>query len=245
MTISKTNPIETVLSYKGFDANWQCRGYQYEVGKTYEHKGAVAACEGGFHACEYPLDVFGYYAPGESKYAMVEQSGDLDRHADDSKVACRKITIKAEIGIPALVKASVEYIISRCAPPAKDSPATNTGNQSAATNTGDWSAATNTGDWSAATNTGNQSAATNTGNQSAATNTGNQSAATVEGKASAAMASGYQGRVMGARGCALFLVERDTHYNIVAAWAGIVGKDGIKPGVFYMLKGGNPVEVTP
>jgi hypothetical protein len=260
-----------VVAYKGFNEDWTCRGYQYAAGETYVHPGAVVACPnlaqvasgcGGFHACEYPLDVFGYYAPARSRYAIVEQSGTLARHGEDSKIASSKITIKGEIGIPGLVKAAVEYIVSRCDPPGKDSAATNTGNRSAATNTGNWSAATNTGNWSAATNTGdrsaatntgnwsaatntgNWSAATNTGNQSAATNTGNWSAASVEGQSSIAIASGKGGRSMGAKGCALFLVERDDNYKIVAVWAGIVGHGGIKPNVWYTLKDGKPVEVA-
>jgi hypothetical protein len=224
-----------VVAYKGFNEDWTCRGYQYAAGETYVHPGAVVACPnlaqvasgcGGFHACEYPLDVFGYYAPARSRYAIVEQSGTLARHGEDSKIASSKITIKGEIGIPGLVKAAVEYIVSRCDPPGKDSAATNTGNQSAATNTGNWSAATNTG------------------NQSAATNTGNWSAASVEGQSSIAIASGKGGRSMGAKGCALFLVERDDNYKIVAVWAGIVGHGGIKPNVWYTLKDGKPVEVA-
>ncbi|MDE2467341.1 MAG: hypothetical protein KGL35_00975 [Bradyrhizobium sp.] len=213
-----TKKSDVVIALKGFDRNFKCRDFQYEVGKTYTHKGLVKACEGGFHACENPLDVFGYYAPGESRYAIVEQSGKLDRRSDDSKIASSKIEVKAEIGIPELVKLGVEYIVARCTPPDPKSPATNTGDWSAATNTGNWSAATNTGDWSAAT---------------------------VEGKNSVALASGYEGRVAGAYGCALFLVERDINYKIIAAWAGIVGRDGIKPNTLYTLKSGKPVEWTP
>lgn len=64
----------TIKAYKGFDKNLQCRGFQYEIGKEYEEKDAKA-CNCGFHACEYPLDVFGYYPPTNSRFCEVEQSG--------------------------------------------------------------------------------------------------------------------------------------------------------------------------
>nr|WP_234404840.1 hypothetical protein [Paenibacillus bouchesdurhonensis] len=165
----------------------KCRDMQYEVGKTFEEPEAVA-CSEGLHFCENPLDVFGYYPPADSRYAEVEGDGQLSRDGDDSKVAATRLHIKAEIGLPGLIKAGVDYIKSKVDwDNAKES---NTGNRSAATNTGDCSAATNTGNQSAATNTGNRSAATNTGNRSAATNTGNQSAATNTGDCSAATNTG-------------------------------------------------------
>jgi hypothetical protein len=55
------------------------------------------------------------------------------------------------------------------------------------------------------------------------------------------MASGRNGKAMGAIGCALFLTERDDDWNIIDVWAGIVGKDGIEPKVWYMLVDGKPV----
>ena len=69
-------PEQTVIAYKGFDRGFACHPsggerIQYEVGKTYEHKGAVKACKSGFHACEYPLHVLRYYAPGTSVFALV------------------------------------------------------------------------------------------------------------------------------------------------------------------------------
>jgi len=101
-----------VKAYKGFDKNMQCRGFQYEVGKTYETKRADL-CETGFHACESPLDVFGYYEPNHSRYCEVELDGVTDQHDKDSKRCGTKISIGAEIGIPGLVKAHIEYVKSR------------------------------------------------------------------------------------------------------------------------------------
>lgn len=57
------------------------------------------------------------------------------------------------------------------------------------------------------------------------------------------MACGYKGRAMGTDGCALFLCERDDNDVITHVWAGIAGRDGIKPLTWYTLKDGVPVEV--
>ena len=190
--------MEKIISIKGFDKDLRCRGYQFEIGETYSHEGAVTVCESGFHAVEYGIDAFSYYAPADSRYCVVEQYGDMERHSGDTKIASASITIKAEIKIPQLVQQSIDWITSHLTSTKIESntgyrsAATNTGNQSAATNTGDQSAATNTGYRSAATNTGYRSAATNTGYRSAATNTGNWSAATNTGDRSAATNTGYR-----------------------------------------------------
>ena len=132
-------------TYKGFDKNLQCRGFQYEIGKEYEEEKAEA-CNCGFHACERPLDVFAYYAPADSRYCEVEQDGELSKRNDDSKVASTKIKIGAEIGIPGLVKAQIEYVKSHCtneynAEPGK--PAT--AGYSGAATAGEYGAATSRG----------------------------------------------------------------------------------------------------
>ena len=203
---------ETITGFKGFDKDLKCKDYQYEVGKEFEEEGKIEACSNGFHFCENPLDVLGYYPPydekGSNRYCIVKGSGNIDRDGDDTKVACSKLYISAEIGLKGIIEAGVKFILdkvnwkdnkksntgyrSAATNTGYQSAATNTGYQSAATNTGYRSAATNTGYRSAATNTGNQSAATNTGNQSAATNTGDQSAATNTGDRSAATNTGYR-----------------------------------------------------
>ena len=175
--------------FKGFDKDLKCRDFQYEIGKEYtEEKADICNC--GFHACEFPMDVFGYYPPSDSRYCEVELEENDQKSSDDSKRVGKKISVKAGIGIAGIIKAGVEYIKEQVN--WEDDKATNTGNHSAATNTGYYSAATNTGNHSAATNTGDYSAATNTGYQSAATNTGNHSAATNTGNHSAATNTGYQ-----------------------------------------------------
>jgi len=175
--------------YKGFDKDFKCRGFQYEVGKTYTHDGTLKMCQSGFHFVENPLDVFFYYEPGNSKYTEVEAEGVSDQTKSDSKRVSKILHIGAELSLTALCGLGAKFILDKV--DFTNAPATNTGDSSAATNTGYSSAATNTGDKSAATNTGDSSAATNTGNRSAATNTGYSSAATNTGYSSAATNTGY------------------------------------------------------
>ena len=101
-----------IKAYKGFDKDLKCRDFQYEIGKTYEEPTAEL-CNSGFHACEYPLDVFAYYAPGDmSRYCEVDLDDVSDKKGnDDSKRCGKKIAVKAEIGIAGLVKASVDFVM--------------------------------------------------------------------------------------------------------------------------------------
>lgn len=124
----------------------KCRDFQYETGKKYSEESAEI-CEKGFHACEFPLDVFGYYAPSDSRYCEVDLDAN-DQKSDDSKRVGKSISIKAEIGIAGIVKAGVEYIKNQV-----------DWNNDKKTNTGDRSAATNTGYRSAATVEGKESVA--------------------------------------------------------------------------------------
>ena len=222
-----------IIAYKGFNQDWTCRGYQYEMGKTYEHKGDVKTCESGFHSCEYPLDVFSYYAPCESKFAVVKASGKISKDGDDSKIASAKITVEAEINIPEMVKKAVNWIKDKI--DWDNAKETNAGDRSAATNTGDQSAATNTGDQSAATNTGYQSAATNTGDWSAATNTGNRSAAKVSGKHSVAAALGENSKAKAGAGGAIVCVYRNDDGDLIHIKASKVGENNIKADTWYTL----------
>ena len=215
---------EIIIAYKGFNQDWTCRGHQFEINKTYKHKGEVKACESGYHSCENPFDVWNYYPPSTSLYALVECDGEISKDSNgDSKIACGKLTIKAELKLPQLIEHGIKGILSKVDFDNKTN--------------------TNTGDWSAATNTGYESAATNTGKCSAATNTGDRSAAEVAGKDSVALAAGYKSKAKASRGSAIVCVYKDHEGNLIHAKAAIAGKD-VKPDTWYMLDGkGNFVEV--
>ncbi|EIS6770232.1 hypothetical protein L0F23_003139 [Salmonella enterica subsp. enterica serovar Anatum] len=240
-----------IVTFKGFNKDLKCRGFQFAIGETFHHDGKVEACGSGFHACECPFDVFSYYPPAESRYAETISFGITDsEEGGDTKIASSSITIKDELTLPQFIQRGIEWIWSKIDKSLEQqimcgswSAATNTGDWSAATNTGDRSAATNTGDWSAATNTGDRSAATNTGDRSAATNTGDWSAAEVSGSQSVAASLGIEGKARASEGGAIVLCYRDEDGELIHIRASKVGENGIMPNTWYQLdKDGEFVE---
>ena len=210
---------ETIKSYKGFDKDLKCRGFQYEIGKEYEEPEADV-CRAGFHACERPLDVFNHYCPVNSRFCEVEQSGELSRDTDDSKVASTKIKIGAEIGIPGLVKAQIEWVKAHTTTEHTDPERATAGDCGAAT----------AGDRGAAT-------------------AGSYGAATARGKASVgenglAVARGNNIRVKGGLGAVLVIAEENESDYDIKDWAAVlVDGETIKADTFYTLKNGEFVEV--
>ena len=209
---------EVIISYKGFDANWKCRGFQFEVGKTYTHDGFVKACEGGFHACEYPMDVFAYYKPVGSKFATVTQSVDIDRHEDDSKIASRTISISAEIDIPGLIKGAIAFVTSRCDPVKS--------NHSKA----DSSASSATGDSSASSATGYSSASLSTGWHSSS-----EIKPSENQQHAVAISTGYQSKSRAPLGSAIVCVYRNDDGDLFHIRASKIGENGLAPDVWYTL----------
>ena len=245
--------------YKATDKDMKCRGFQYTLGKTAEVDGDIELCERGLHACEMPLDVLGYYVPGDgSRYFEAELDEVSNKKSDDTKRVGKKLTLSAEIGIPGLVKAQVEYVKAQCdfdnaikkADAEKKNHATGergaasaTGERGAASATGWRGAASATGDSGAASATGDSGAASATGDRGAASATGWSGAASATGKGCVAMTTGFYGRVMGGRGNAIVCVERKNNGGIATILSGIVDGETLKPGVWYTVKNGKWTEV--
>ena len=220
--------------YKGTDENMVCHGKQHVLGETATEEKAKL-CECGLHACEMPLDVLNYYPPNSSRYFEAEAEDVLDERYSDSKIVAKKMTLKAEIGIPGLVKAQVEHVKKQIgfddaikrADAEKENHAT--GYQGAASATGD------------------QGAASATGTRGAASATGDQGAASATGKSGVALAAGLECKAKGALGCAICCVERGKWngetYPIIAVKAAIVDGETIKADTWYMLENGEFMEV--
>jgi len=259
---------EKITAFKGFHKDLTCNKFQYELGKEFEMDGPIKACERGFHACEAPLDVFRYYPPADSRYCQVEQSGEFSRDSSDSKVASSKIRVGAEIGIPGLVKAHIEYVKAHTNMEHTDPERATAGSYGAAT-AGDSGAAT-AGDSGAAT-AGSYGAATAgyrgaaTAGDSGAATAGDRGAATAGDRGAAT--AGYRGAAtargsvsVGKNGCGLvrgngikargglgavlvICVENDSDYDIREWKAVVVDGETIKPDTWYTLKDGEIVEV--
>ena len=211
----------SIIGFKGFDKDLSCRGFQYEVGKTYDLKGEVECCKRGFHFCENPLEVFYYYPPCTSRFCQVEGGGSVDKLGSDSKVAASHIHISEEIGLNGLIDEGVKYILNKVELNHKKdqttrekSVASTTRDQSAAICTGSYSSATSTGNYSVSTNSGHQSLATSTGNYSVSTNSGAQSVAANTGNHSASTNNGYHSAAINVGDCSV--ATNTSRYSVSA-----------------------------
>ena len=99
-----------IIAYKGFDKDLKCSDFQYEVGKEYEMDGDIKYCKRGFHAYESPLEVFDHYDMFTSRFAKVEQSGEIDKEENSTKVCSSKIKVKAELKLADIINLGIEWI---------------------------------------------------------------------------------------------------------------------------------------
>lgn len=206
---------EKIIAYKAMDKNMQCRGKQYEVGKTY-HEDKADCCNAGMHACENPLDVLHYYPLRDSPrfFFEVECGGNVDKSEKDSKLACTELTMKGEVNFAGLVKAAVNAVFNRVKGKEPFS-------------------------------SGYYSTAGSSGYSSTAAATGAYCRAKADGKDNVAVANGAHSKARGVLGCYLVLTEYDNDGNMLWAKMAKVDGAHIKENVWYTLKNGEFAEVEP
>ena len=84
-----------VKGFKGFNEDLTCRGFQYEIGKTYKHNGEVELCSSGFHFCRKLKDVHNFYNLKTSRICEIVADGKIID--DDKKSVCSRMRIVREV----------------------------------------------------------------------------------------------------------------------------------------------------
>ena len=241
-----------LTTYKGTEKDMKCHGgFRYELGKKYEDNGAIRCGGSGFHSCKTPLDVFRYFAPNKSRYFVCEAGGIVDEDNEDSKIASSELTLTAEIGIPGLVKAHIDYVKSHTTTEHTDPKQATAGACGAAT-AGDYGAATagycgaaTAGSYGAAT-AGSYGAAT-AGDRGAAT-AGDRGAATSRGSVTVGvngtgLVRGNGVMIRGGLGAILVIAEEEENSYDLAHWkAVVVDGETVKADTWYKLMNGELVE---
>ena len=217
-----------LTTYKGTDKDMKCHGgFRYELGKKYEDNGAIRCGGSGFHSCKTPLDVFRYFAPNKSRYFVCEAGGIVDEDNEDSKIASSELTLTAEIGIPGLVKAHIDYVKSHTTTEHTDPKQATAGDYGAAT-AGDRGAAT-AGSYGAAT-AGDRGAATSRGSVTVGVN-------------GTGLVRGNGVMIRGGLGAILVIAEEEENSYDLAHWkAVVVDGETVKADTWYKLMNGELVE---
>jgi hypothetical protein len=241
--------------YKGFNDKLQCspngKPFQYEVGKTYTHQGTISLCNQGLHFVEHPLDAWSYYKPLDgSRFALVKAEGVSEETRDDTKRVAQSLTIEAEVKIPALLKAAVEFVFSKVKSSPTVSATTGNSAHSATTGysahsatTGDYAHSATTGDYAHSATTGYYAHSATTGYYAHSATTGDYAHSAVAGKECIAASLGIAGQAKGIKGNWLVLAEW-VDGKIKSMGIAIVDGKKIKADTFYALKDGKFVEAT-
>ena len=138
--------------FKVFNSDWTCRGFQFEIGKTFTEDVTPVCCDRGFHFCTKAADCFRYYSfDPDNKVAEVEALGDIDTNNDDSKCSTNKIHIIREITWQEVLDL---VNLGKACTGLCNSGDWNSGNRNSGNrNSGDWNSGDwNSGDW----NSGNR-----------------------------------------------------------------------------------------
>jgi hypothetical protein len=231
---AKSKTAKPVVAWKGFDANLQCLGYQFEIGKTYTHDGKVRACASGFHACEAPFDVWSYYDFGTgNRFCRVHLSGETDRHDGDSKIAAGTIFIESEVTLGEMIRAGVKYEIETAFAKAKTDSATNA-------SSGDYARNASSGDSARNASSGDSARNASSGHYARNASSGDYATNEASGEKSVIAAAGLYSLAKGVTGTAIAMPYKDRSGQIRFA-SGVVGEDGVPADTWLKAQDGTLV----
>ena len=226
---------DKIIAYKGFGPDWKCRDFQYAVGGTYKLDEDVRCCEIGFHACTNPLDVLVYYDLFDSKFAVVEMSGKIDKKSDgDSKMCSAELHVKAEMKLPEFIGAAVKWGIDHCA------AGVGGVNQAASVHSAKLAAS---GYYAKLAASGDCAQLAASGHYAKLAASGDSAQLAADGKDSVIASSGYNTVARGVAGTWVSLAEFDANGRCVGFATGCIGIDGILENVNLRAKGGKLVPV--
>ena len=228
-----------IFGFKGFDKDFKCRDFQYEIGKNYKHDGALSLCHSGFHFCEHPLDVLGFYGLRDgNRYAQVEGSGVSDEKERDSKRVSSDLHIKAELTIKALIDCAVKFTMDR-------TKSATSGDSAHSATSGYYAHSATSGDYANSATSGDYANSATSGCSAHSATSGYYANSSAVGKNSIACALGRNSTAKAAVGNWIVLTEYASDGAI--RWVKTAKVDGkeIKADTFYKLQAGKFVEVRP
>ena len=245
-----------IITYKGFDKDFKCRGFQYEVGNTYETDDDIACCNRGFHACESPMEVFDYYDMLTSRFAEVEQSGKIDKEAASTKTCSSRIKIKAELKLADIINLGVEWLKEITSPSKIEANNTSNDGYSAKIgssgdyakigSSGDYAQIGSSGDYAQIGSSGNSAKIGSSGDYAKIGSSGNSAQIGSSGQDSVIMCAGHDSKAKAAIGSWITLAEwkriEDVWKPICVKTEQVDGKR-IKADAYYRLIDGKFEEV--
>ena len=234
-----------IMGFKGFDKDLSCRGFKYEVGKTYEHNGKVSLYNQGFHFCENPMDTWGYYDLFDGKFAEIEAEEVDDKKSEDSKRVAQKITIKAVLDLPMMIKASFDYIWEDCQAK-KILKNASSGNYAKNASAGYNAKNASSGNYAKNASAGNYATNASSGYNAKNASSGYNSIIEMTGENSVGAGIGINNKIKAKKGCWITLAEweykNDKWVPKCVKSSKVDGKK-IKAGIWYELKNEEFVEV--
>ena len=234
---------KVITSYKAFDKNMQCRGFQYEVGKEYEMDGEIKCCNRGFHACKSPMEVWDHYDMLDSRYAEVEQSGKIDAGENSTKVCSSRIKIKAELKLADIINIGVEWLKDITSPSKVKADGVLNDNGNRRKQIG------SSGDYAQIGSSGHSAKIGSSGDYAKIGSSGDSAKIDSTGEDSVIMCAGYNSKAKAKIGSWITLAEwkwsdekkRDVPICVKTEY---VDGDNIKADTWYQLKNRKFVEVT-